>query len=413
MSRLKSLLNALGVPRLILILFVLGLFGLAAKFEISVASLVSDSLVRAGRNTLLVLSLVPMVRGGLGLNFGLPLGVLSGLLGMLVAMEFNLGGMPGLLVATVIAIPICGVVGLAYGLLLNRVRGQEMMVGTYVGFSAVALMCIFWLIVPLKNPKMVWALGGRGLRTTLDVPDQTKKILDRSLAVHLARFKPAPDAAAGTVPRLALILELMPFTQDRCLVITQRGWLQLKNYRNVEDTTTRVSNMEGSDDDSVDWVLTFPTGLIITVLLACALVAFFFRTPLGLAIHASGSNPMFARSSGIDDARARLWATSLSTIVAGLGILVYCQSFGLVQLYIAPLMMAFPAVAALLIGGATAQKATMGQVLLGSLLFNTLLTIALPVINAIIAGDLSEPFQSVVTNGMILYALTRDAEAKK
>ena len=30
-----------------------------------------------------------------------------------------------------------------------------------------------------------------------------------------------------------------------------------------------------------------------------------------------------------------------------------------------------------------------------------------------IAGDLSEPFQSVVTNGMIIYALTRDAEAKK
>jgi simple sugar transport system permease protein len=103
----------------------------------------------------------------------------------------------------------------------------------------------------------------------------------------------------------------------------------------------------------------------------------------------------------------------LSTIIAGVGILVYTQSFGLVQLYTAPLMMAFPAVAALLIGGATARAASMGQVLLGSLLFNTLLTIALPVINAIIAGDLSEPFQSVVTNGMILYALTRDAEAKK
>lgn len=412
MKRLRRWADQIGVPRLILIAFVLVLFVLAWNRGISIAGLISDSLVRSGRNALLVLSLVPMVRGGLGLNFGLPLGVLSGILGMLVAMEFNLDGLGGLAVAAVIAVPISGVVGLLYGMLLNRVRGQEMMVGTYVGFSAVALMCIFWLVVPLKNPKMIWALGGRGLRTTLDVPDRTKKVLDRSLALHLARFHPLPDAAAGGAPRHALILELVPFTPERCFVLSAKGF-RAKKLSSADDTSTRISNVEAGDEEGVTWALSFPTGLVAAVLAACLAVAVFFRTPLGLAIHASGSNPMFARSSGIDDQRARLWAASLSTVVAGLGILIYTQSFGLVQLYTAPLMMAFPAVAALLIGGATAHKATMGQVLMGTLLFNTLLTIALPVINEIIAGDLSEPFQSVVTNGMILYALTRDVEAKK
>ena len=412
MSTLKKLYAEIGVARLILIAFIGVLFAFAWQREISIASLVSDSLVRSGRNALLVLSLVPMVRGGLGLNFGLPLGVLAGLLGMLVAMENNLDGLTGLGVAALIAVPLSGLVGLLYGLLLNRVRGQEMMVGTYMGFSAVALMCIFWLIVPLHNPKMIWALGGRGLRTTLDVPDHTKKILDRGLALHLVHFHPTPDAAKGTEERKALILELVPFAPSKCVVVTSKG-VTTKPLPGADDTSTRLSGAEGTDDEGVDWVLSFPTGLVVTVLTCCLLVSVFFRTPLGLAIHAAGSNPMFARSSGINDARTRVWASCFSTVLAGVGILIYTQSFGLVQLYTAPLMMAFPAVAALLIGGATAQKATIPQVLIGTLLFNTLLTIALPVINAIIAGDLSEPFQSVVTNGMILYALTRDAEAKK
>jgi simple sugar transport system permease protein len=380
--------------------------------EISTAGLLSDSLVRSGRNALLVLSLVPMVRGGLGLNFGLPLGVLCGLFGMLCVMQVELGGLTGLIVAGIITAPIAFAVGWLYGQLLNRVRGQEMMVGTYVGFSSVALMCIFWLMVPFTNPKMIWALGGRGLRTTLDVPDGTKKVLDRSLALHYVRFHPVEGAPKTIEPRKAFVLELVPIAPKKCVVWSSAG-MKLTTMTTAEDTATRLSDVAGSDDEGVTWALSFPTGLVLTVLAACAVVAVFFRTKMGLAIHSAGANPMFARSSGVNDARTRVWAAALSTMMAGLGILVYTQSFGLVQLYNAPLMMAFPAVAALLIGGATARVATMGQVLVGTLLFNTLLTIALPVINAIIAGDLSEPFQSVVTNGMILYALTRDAEAKK
>jgi simple sugar transport system permease protein len=411
-NRLRELVRDMGLPRVILVVFVFVLFGLAARMEISTAGLASDALVRSGRNALLVLSLVPMVRGGLGLNFGLPLGVLCGLFGMLCVMEAGMSGLSALLVAAVVTAPIAFIAGWLYGLLLNRVRGQEMMVGTYVGFSSVALMCIFWLIVPFTSPKMIWALGGRGLRTTLDVPDGTKKVLDRSLAVHVVRFNPVADAPKEIVPRRVLVVELVPFAPSKCLVVSTAG-LKLKPLPSAEDNATRLSGAEGGDEEGVSWVLSFPTGLVITILLACAVMAAFFRTPMGLAIHSAGANPMFARSSGVNDARTRVWAAALSTMVAGLGILVYTQSFGLVQLYTAPLLMAFPAVAALLIGGATARVATMGQVLVGSLLFNTLLTIALPVINAIIAGDLSEPFQSVVTNGMILYALTRDGEAKK
>ena len=53
-----------------------------------------------------------------------------------------------------------------YGLLLNRLKGSEMSVTTYVGFSVVSLMCIAWLVLPFKSPIMTWPLGN-GLRTTI------------------------------------------------------------------------------------------------------------------------------------------------------------------------------------------------------------------------------------------------------
>ncbi len=53
-----------------------------------------------------------------------------------------------------------------------------MMVGTYVGFSAVAGMCIAWLLLPYRNPMMVWAVGGTGLRTTVSLSEHYAKLLN-------------------------------------------------------------------------------------------------------------------------------------------------------------------------------------------------------------------------------------------
>ena len=98
----------------------------------------------------------------------------------------------------------------------------------------------------------------------------------------------------------------------------------------------------------------------------------------------------------------------LSTVLGGLGIIVYSQSFGYAQLYTAPLMMAFPAVAAVLIGGATASRAKVSHAIIGVFLFQGLLTTALPVANEIFAGtDLSEIMRMIIQNGIILYALTQ------
>ena len=56
-------------------------------------------------------------------------------------------------------------------------------------------------------------------------------------------------------------------------------------------------------------------------------------------------------------------------MLGALGIVVFQQSFGFIQLYEGPLYMAFPAVAAILIGGAGVNKATLTNVFIGAALY--------------------------------------------
>jgi len=148
-------------------------------------------------------------------------------------------------------------------------------------------------------------------------------------------------------------------------------------------------------------------------MLCAFLVYLFFRTKTGTAMTAVGSNPDFARAGGVSSNKMRTISVMLSTMLGAVGILVYQQSFGFIQLYQAPLFMAFPAVAALLIGGASVNKASMVNVIVGTLLFQGILTMTPSVINSVLQTDMSEVIRIVLSNGMILYALTRKTKVTK
>jgi simple sugar transport system permease protein len=338
--RVPPLVREAGIPRLLIAGFLVLLFAVAVATRMDLGSLVSDSVTRVGRNGVLVLALLPAIQGGIGLNFGLPLGIVCGLVGCVVALNAGVPGPAGLLYASGLGLALAIPVGWAYGWLLNRTRGQEMMVGTYLGFAAVSLMSIFWLLAPFHNPTLVWAIGGRGLRTTLSLGGVFDKVLDRWLAVEVAG-------------------------------------------------------------------ITIPTGTLVAFGMLSLLVWIFFRTRMGITIAAARGNPRFARAAGISDERTRVQSAVFSTALAAIGIVIYSQSFGFVQLYTAPLLMAFPAIACILIGGATVGRATVAHVLVGTVLFQSILTVALPVTSQVIQGDISETARLIIQNGMILYALTR------
>jgi simple sugar transport system permease protein len=156
-----------------------------------------------------------------------------------------------------------------------------------------------------------------------------------------------------------------------------------------------------------------PTGMFIFFGFMCFLMWSFLHTKTGTAMTAVGSNPEFARASGIDVNRMRVISVVLSTVLAAIGIIVYQQSFGFIQLYMGPFYMAFPAVAAILLGGASVHKASMVNVVIGTFLFQGILTMTPSVINSLLQTDMSEVIRIVVSNGMILYALTRKVQVKR
>jgi len=340
-KKIQNIIKNFGWPRIIIFLFLVLLFILTPFVGIRFDTSINDVIVRFGMNGILVLSLVPMVKSGCGLNFGLQLGIIAGLLGAVISIEMETIGFAGFFTAVGIAIFFAVVFGFLYGLLLNKVKGDEMVVATYVGFSSVSFMCIMWLMLPFKSPNMIWAYGGSGLRTTINTKGYWFHILTDFFQINIGSH------------------------------------------------------------------IVFPTGTILFFVLLTFLVWAFFRTKMGTAMTAVGSNTDYAKSCGINVDKMRVISVILSTVIAAIGIIVFEESFGFIQLYMAPLYMAFPAIAALLLGGASVGKASIKNVIIGAFLFQGILTMTPSVINNIIRSDMSESIRIVVSNGMIVYALTR------
>jgi len=157
------------------------------------------------------------------------------------------------------------------------------------------------------------------------------------------------------------------------------------------------------------------TGELLVVAVSCLLMWLFFKTKTGIAVSAVGRNPVFAKAAGIHVDRSRIIANMMSTAVAAFGVVVYAQGFGFVQLYDFPMFMAFPAVASILVGGSSGQRARVANVVVGTFLFHGLLAIALPVFTRVLAGTdvahVTNQFRMVIQNGIILYALARMSSA--
>lgn len=337
---MKQIIDKVGFPRFIIAVFLIVLIVTAVILKIPLTGILEDILVRFGMNSILVLAMVPAVQSGIGLNFNLPLGIVFGLIGALVSIEFKLAGFTGLLVSILVAVPLAVIFGYFYGKMLNRIKGQEMTVGTYIGFSVVSFMCIFWLLAPFRSPELVWAYGGNGLRVTVSLESSIAHVLNNFLSFSIGG-------------------------------------------------------------------VTIPTGLLLFFGLFAFIIWVYNQSKKGLSMRVAGSNENFALSNGINVDRERIIGTIMSTVLAAIGIIVYSQAFGFLQLYNAPLYAAMPAVAAILIGGASLQRAKIIHVIIGTLLFQSLLVVSLPVINILSEGSMSEVIRTIISNGIILYALTR------
>lgn len=376
MNKFKSMFTDANLPRTIITLMFLLLCVGVVAYGLPLPLYISDILVRFGMNGILVLAMVPAIQSGIGPNFGVTIGVIAGLLGTIISLdlpewiplpEFFTHGFGGLLLALIITIPIATAVGILFGKMLNKVKGSEMIVSNYTGFSIVSVMSIGWLVIPFRTVSMKWPIGD-GLINVITMERTFGQYLNDLLSLKFL------DVSGETVVLFNKNIAYLQKTFD-------------KEYRVI---------------------FHIPVGLLLFFFFACFLVYLYTKSKSGIANRAVGDSMEFARASGINVDRQRVIGATLSTVLGAVGIIIFSQAFGFIQLYQAPLMMAYPAVASILIGGATASRASISNVIIGAFLFNGILTIALPVANQMIPeGDLSEVFRMIVQNGVILYALTK------
>ncbi len=370
---IKNSIQDFGLPRTIIFSFFLVLMVTAAAYGMDILVLLGDILRRWGMYGILVLAMVPAIQCGIGPNFGVTIGIVGGLIGALISVEFRSNGyydaltspeaiaFVSIAVAVFLGLAISTVFGYLYGLLLNQVKGSEMTVSTYVGFSIVALMNIMWLLMPFKSPTSIWPLAGEGLRNTISLENDFSFVMNNFLGFTI-----------GAETKM------------------------------VDGVETLVGGMY------------VPTGLLLAFFAFCVAMYLFTKSRTGIMMTAVGSNQNYARAAGINVNKMRIMGTTISTALGGVGIILYAQSFGFLQLYNAPQMMGFSCVASVLIGGASIGRAKIANVLLGTFLFQGILAVALPVANLIIPeGNLSEILRIIISNGIILYALSKSKGGAK
>lgn len=333
------------VSQIIIVVFLIILIISASLLGMDLSRLFNDSISKFLMNGILVLSLIPMINAGAGINFGLPVGVVAGLLGMCISINMRLNGISGFVTAIFFTIVVGWILGEIYGRILNNSKGREEVTGTFIGFSFIFLMNFCWTLIPFKNREMLYPIGGKGLRPKIGLNNYFKGILDDSLLLKLGSIE-------------------------------------------------------------------VPIGSILFYLVICLFMGFFFKTVRGRVMIAVGENIRFCRASGIDVARVKIDAVILSTIIAGTGICVYSQSYGFVELYNSPMMMAFPAASAILIGGASRNRAYIFEAVTGTYLFQSIYLLSSPIANEVLLPEVSEIFRMMISNSIILYALLKQKGGK-
>ena len=278
----------------------------------------------------------------MGLNFAVTVGALAAQVGLILAVDWGLKGMAGLLAITAIGLALSMMLGWVIGVCLNRVRGKEMITTMIISFLATGIYQLVFMV-------------GYG---TLIRPTNREMMLSRGIGI--------------------------------------RNMVDLKPFRNIIDTIWVVQAGP----------VEVPLFMVLVVLFFAGLIAYIMRTRLGQQFKAVGEGVERAGMLGIDSDAVRIKAILLSTVLACLGHIIFTQNIGMLNVYTAHMNTDIFACAALLAGGASILKARVSHALLGVLLFHSLFIVSPQAGQNIFANAaLGEYFRTFVAYGTIAFAL--------
>ena len=339
----RAALRRSSVPLMFIIIcaICIPLSGLSANM------LANEIVTRMGRNAFLILSLLIPIMAGMGLNFGMTLGAMAGQIGLILASDWQIVGVPGMVLAMILSIPISVLLGLFCGKILNMAKGREMITSYIMSFfiNGVYQLVVLYMmgsVIPIKHTSIKLPRG-YGIRNTVSLLNMRQK-LDN----------------------------LIPFS------------VKLPFFGEIR----------------------IPLMTFIIIALMCLVIVWFRRTKLGQDMRAVGQDMEVARDAGINVERTRIVAIVISTVLAGFGMIIYLQNMGNIATYSSHSQIGMFCIAALLVGGASVDKASIGNVFLGVVLFHLMFIVA-PRAGAAITGDsmIGEYFRVFVSYAVITVAL--------
>ncbi len=337
-QKIKKLIAANTVP----LMFVLICAVCIPLSGFSPSYLVNEIVTRMGRNTFLILCLLIPIIAGMGLNFGMTLGAMAGEIGLILVSDWQIVGIPGMILAAIISIPISVLLGLVCGKILNMAKGREMVTSYIISYfiNGVYQLVVLYLmgsIIPIKHSSIKLPRG-YGIRNTVSLLSMRQKLDD-----------------------------LIPLT---------------------------IAGVK------------IPVATFILIAILCFFIVWFRRTKLGQDMRAVGQDMAVSKDAGIDVEKTRIISIIISTVLAGFGMVIYLQNMGNIATYSSHSQIGMFCIAALLVGGASVDRASIGNVFLGVTLFHLMFIVA-PSAGAKITGDsmIGEYFRVFVSYAVITVAL--------
>lgn len=393
MQKIKKIL----IQNVVTIVFVALCIGGIIASEQPLPFIVKELITRIGRNSFLVLALIVPVIAGMGLNFGIVIGAMAAQIVMIFLISYGATGFGGFMLAMVLSTPLAAFFGYLIGKVLNKTIGQEMITSMIIGFFANGLYQLLFLfligtIIPVGNEAYLIP-GGVGIVNTIDLKGNLMYALDGLWMMKL--------------PMVFIITGLI------CTAL-----LLFKQFRSKKTLTKEQSRLGfvrigmGVSLIVVGVLLNVTTNIYkffdipLVTALFIALISIFniaiFKTKMGHDFRTVGQDMHIAHVSGVNVARRRILSIVISTVLAAWGQIIFLQNLGTLNTYGSHVQISTFAIAAILIGGASVTKATVGQALLGVVLFHTLFIVS-PMAGKNLFGNaqVGEYFRTFIAYGVI------------
>ena len=351
---------------------------------------------RLTRNLFIVLALIIPIVAGMGINFAITIGAMAAQIGLLLVINWGVSGVGGLLLAAAITMPLAAGFGFLIGSLLNKMKGQETIGSMILGFFAngayqLLFQFLFGKMIPLNES--VTIVGGTGVANTLNLTGSVGLLsaLDNVWRVTFTQAFYGVTAIALIGSAVLLLLKKTPRAKAFVIMGMAAAFALIFQIPAVK---TSLQN------------ITIPVVTFGLIALLCLFNVVIMRTRLGQKFRAVGQSRVVANAAGINVNRVRIIAIMISTVLAGWGQIIFIQNLGTLQTYAAHEMVGLYAGAAILVGGASIDRATNGQAIIGCILFHTLFVVAQDA-GSNLFGDpnIGEFFRVFLCYGVIALAL--------